>query len=83
MFKRFILYIEKEPWDEVLERQEKWLNKFCWAVIIASALYIIPVCLNSVLEAKRNETQAIERTVSAAAIKLPISTAKNQDGNVY
>ena len=45
MFRRFILYIEREPWDEAMERQDKWLEKFCWVVIILSALYFIPVCL--------------------------------------
>jgi hypothetical protein len=45
MFKRFILYIEQAPWDEELERQEKWLNRFCWAVIGLAIIYFGPVCL--------------------------------------
>jgi hypothetical protein len=82
MFKRFILYIEQAPWDEELERQEKSLERFCWFVIIMAAIFFIPVCLNSVLEAKHNEKQAIERTVSTAS-NLQIGTATNQADNVY
>ena len=46
MFKRFILYIEQEPWDEELLRQEKWLRRGSWFIIIVAALYFVPVCLS-------------------------------------
>jgi len=34
-----IAYIEKEPWDEELLRQEKFLKAACWVAVAFAAAY--------------------------------------------
>lgn len=43
MLKRFILFIEREPWDEAMLRQERYLNRCIVVVLILSVLYFSPV----------------------------------------
>jgi hypothetical protein len=43
--KRFQQFIEKSDWDERLLGYEKYLNRFSWGIIIASAVCLIPVCI--------------------------------------
>ncbi|MEN6375351.1 MAG: hypothetical protein ABFD75_11315 [Smithella sp.] len=53
MLNKVKTYIGNTPWDEVMQRQEeRWINKVCWGIILASALYIIPICLNTLYEVK-------------------------------
>jgi hypothetical protein len=49
MLKKIVTYIEQEPWDEALERQEKWLDRFCWFAIAMAALYFAPICVHNIL----------------------------------
>jgi hypothetical protein len=42
---KFRKYIEESDWDVRLLSYEKYLNRFSWAAIIASALYLIPICV--------------------------------------
>jgi len=50
MIKKFITYIEQEPWDETMLRQERILNRCCWAAIVMAVLYFGPVCLRLLWE---------------------------------
>jgi hypothetical protein len=43
MFKRFILYIEQEPWDEAIERQDKYINRGIAVVLALAVIYFCPV----------------------------------------
>jgi hypothetical protein len=45
MIKNFVTYIGQEPWDEVMLKQERWLNRFSWVIIILAAIYFAPICL--------------------------------------
>jgi hypothetical protein len=38
-------FIEESDWDERLLGYEKYINRVCWAVIIASVIYLTPVCI--------------------------------------
>ncbi|OPY17090.1 MAG: hypothetical protein A4E74_01533 [Syntrophus sp. PtaB.Bin075] len=49
MIEKFRTYIEREPWDEALLRQEKQLKAVCWAVIVLAVLYFGPVCVGILL----------------------------------
>ena len=44
-FQRLRKFIEESDWDERLLGYEKYMNRFCWAVLIASVAYLIPVCI--------------------------------------
>lgn len=46
MFKKFVTYIEQEPWDEAMVRQEKWLNRVSVLAIILAVLYFSPVIIH-------------------------------------
>lgn len=46
MIKKFITYIEQEPWEETIKKQERLLNRWCWAVIICAVIYFGPICLS-------------------------------------
>lgn len=41
--KRFRYFIECSDWDEQILMHEKWANKICVGVIIASVLYFAPI----------------------------------------
>ena len=43
MLKKIQTYIEQEPWDEAILRQERYLNRFIAVVLILSAIYFSPV----------------------------------------
>lgn len=38
--------IEEGDWDERLPYYEKYINRFSWGVIIASVIFLTPVCIN-------------------------------------
>jgi hypothetical protein len=38
--------IENSDGDEWFLRCEKYINRFCFAIIIASLIYLTPVCVN-------------------------------------
>jgi len=42
MLKRIQTYIEQEPWDEAMLRQERLLNRAIVVVMILSAIYLVP-----------------------------------------
>ncbi|OPY81929.1 MAG: hypothetical protein A4E71_03332 [Smithella sp. PtaU1.Bin162] len=42
----FQKFIEEGDWDERLLKYEKHLNRFSLAIIIASVIFLIPVCFN-------------------------------------
>ena len=44
--KRFQQFIEESDWDVRLLGYEKYMNGFSYGVIIASAFFLIPVCLS-------------------------------------
>ena len=44
--KEFQKFIEESDWDERLLGYEKYINRFCWVVIVASAIFLAPVCIN-------------------------------------
>jgi hypothetical protein len=46
---KFRQYIEESDWDIRLIGYEKYLNRFSWAAIITSVLYLIPICANILL----------------------------------
>lgn len=37
--------IEKGDWDERLLGYEKYINRFSWMIIIASVIFLVPVCI--------------------------------------
>jgi hypothetical protein len=39
-------FIEEGSWDEHLPRYEKYINRFSWAIIIATVIYLTPVCIS-------------------------------------
>jgi hypothetical protein len=39
-------FIEEGDWDKRLLRYEKYINRFSWAIIIASVIYLTPICIN-------------------------------------
>ena len=43
---RFQYIIAKTDWDKDLLKCEKWVDLFCWSVIIVSVLFFIPVSLS-------------------------------------
>lgn len=43
--KRFRYFIEHSDWDRKILAQEESANKICIGVVIASALYFVPVLL--------------------------------------
>ncbi|HOW56854.1 MAG TPA: hypothetical protein PKZ12_02550 [Smithellaceae bacterium] len=46
---KFRKFIECSDWDVRLLDYEKYLNRFSWAVIIASVLYLLPICVTILL----------------------------------
>jgi hypothetical protein len=44
-FHRLRKFIEESDWDERLLEYEKYINRFCWAIIITSVIYLTPVCI--------------------------------------
>jgi hypothetical protein len=42
MIRKFQRYIENEPWEEQVERGERYLNIFCWLAIIFAVVYFAP-----------------------------------------
>jgi hypothetical protein len=44
--KKFQQFIEESDWDERLMGYEKYMNWFSYGVIIASAVFFIPVCIS-------------------------------------
>jgi len=49
MIKKTRTYIEREPWDENLIREEKYLKAACRIVMILFACYMAPVLLGTLL----------------------------------
>lgn len=45
MLKKLVTYIEQEPWDEAIERQDKYLRRFIVCVLILAAIYFSPFIL--------------------------------------
>ena len=39
-------FIEESDWDERLLGYEKYINWVSWAVLIVSAVYLIPICID-------------------------------------
>lgn len=46
MLKKFITYIEQEPWEEAVKRQQRWLDRATIAVIVLAAIYFAPSIVN-------------------------------------
>ena len=44
--KKFQQFIEESDWDERLLGYEKYMNWFSYGVIIASAVFFIPICIS-------------------------------------
>jgi hypothetical protein len=44
--KEFQKFIEESDWDERLSGYEKYVNRFSWGVIIASVIFLTPVCIS-------------------------------------
>jgi hypothetical protein len=44
--KRFEQFIEESDWDERLLGYEKHINRFSWGIIIASVIFLTPICIN-------------------------------------
>jgi hypothetical protein len=42
-------FIAESDWDKNLSRCEKYINRFSWGIIIASVIYLTPVCINIIL----------------------------------
>lgn len=49
MRRRIRNYIEYGPWEEYVDRGEKYLNIFCWMAIIFAILYFLPTAIRIVL----------------------------------
>ena len=45
MTKKFRNYIEHGPWEDHIERGERYLNWFCWAAIIFAVAWFVPVAI--------------------------------------
>ena len=43
---KFQKFIEESDWYEGLLGYEKYINRFSWAIIIASIVFFFPICLN-------------------------------------
>lgn len=43
---KFQKFIEESDWYDRLSGYEKYINRFSWAIIIASIIFFFPVCLN-------------------------------------
>lgn len=39
-------FIGEGDWNERFGKYEKCINRFSWAIIIASVVYLTPVCIN-------------------------------------
>lgn len=46
MIKKLMTYIEQEPWDEDMERQQRWLDRATIVVIILAVVYFGPFILH-------------------------------------
>ncbi len=46
MLRKFQSYIEQEPLEEKIKRQERCLNRFIVAVLILAAIWFSPVILH-------------------------------------
>lgn len=44
-FQRIRRSIIEIDWDKSIAKWEKYINRFSWIFIIASVIYLIPVCL--------------------------------------
>ncbi len=49
MLKKFQTYIEREPWDEDVERMQRWLDRATIIVIILAMIYFSPFIVNIIL----------------------------------
>ena len=43
---KFQKFIEESDWYDRLLGYEKYINRFSWAIIIASIIFFFPACLN-------------------------------------
>ena len=43
---KFQKFIEESDWYDRLLGYEKYINRFSWAIIIASIIFFFPFCLN-------------------------------------
>jgi hypothetical protein len=39
-------FIEEGDWDERLLGYEKYINRFSWAIIIGSVIYLVSICIS-------------------------------------
>jgi hypothetical protein len=42
MIKKLVTYIEREPWEETMRRQQRWLDRASILVLILAAIYFSP-----------------------------------------
>lgn len=42
MLKKFQTYIEQEPWEETIKRQDRYLNRVIVVILILSWIYFSP-----------------------------------------
>jgi hypothetical protein len=47
--RRFRYFIEHSNWDEMILKQEVWIDIMCVVTIIFASLYFIPICLSMLL----------------------------------
>jgi hypothetical protein len=52
LIKHLADHIESDPWDEVLEKSDRWLIKFCWGVIIIAILYFGGIIIKMWIEGR-------------------------------
>lgn len=45
MIKKIQTYIEQEPWEEAVKRQQRWLDRATIVVIILAVIYFGPFIL--------------------------------------
>ena len=43
---KFQKFIKEGRWYDHLLRYEKYINRFSWAIIVASIIFFFPFCLN-------------------------------------
>jgi len=48
LIRRFRYFILETDWDKDLLRCKKWGDLLCWAIIVASVLFFLPVTLSVV-----------------------------------
>jgi hypothetical protein len=48
LIRRFRYFIEGTDWDKELLRYEKEIDRLCWIILVASAIFFLPVTISIV-----------------------------------